>query len=229
MKHLRVLLVSGDALVRLGLRTLLTAKTTIMVGEAAGALDAIVKASALQPEIVVLDLGSTRNGGLELLREIGQAALKTRIVLLSDREDEAFVEQALMYGASAYLLRQTVATDLGWAMKAVERGQEYFSPMLIQTLRAPGAALHEPDQHRRLAETSISPIEARLISMINQSLLIRQVARQLCSNIGWMRQHHPELLAGFKPRHLRRYLGWNIIRRLFVATKAPSCSASGAT
>lgn len=214
MKQTRVLAVASDNFIRLGLRTVLSARSASVIGEAAGALDAVAKTSALQPDIVLMDVGSVPGDSLETIREIARAALGARIVVLSDSDDETFVEGALMCGASAYLLKQTATADLDWAIQAVQKGREYFSPVLIQRLRHPEAIMPEPDQRLGLQDPPLSAIEARLITMINQGVIIRQLAQELCANLEAIRKYHPQLLAKIRPKRLASIIGLDAAKRL---------------
>jgi DNA-binding NarL/FixJ family response regulator len=207
---------------------LLTANAISISGEASDASEAEILASTLQPNLVVLDSSPPDVGDLKTVRRIAEAAPSARIIFLSHRHDEAFVEQALVSGASCYLLKATAAADLCWAIKAAQKGREYFSPTLIQRLRDPAATVPEPDQLQELAGPALSPIEARLMAMINQGLLIRQLAQQLCNNINLIGQHCPALPPKPKPR--RRYWlpGWNSLQRTLAARRSLHPANSGA-
>ena len=215
MKSVRVLLVAQDNLVRLGLRTLLTAKTTTIAGEAAGPLDGVAKCSTLRPDVAVIDLSLSPGAEFAVLREISRACSHTRLVLLSDRDDEHYVEQAVMCGASAYLLKQTAAADLAWAMRAISRGREYFSPLLIHRLRDPAATVPEPEQHKELSNLNLSPLEARLFRMIQLGLVIRHAAQELCANLEALRRQDPELLRRFRARRLANLVAFTGLGRMF--------------
>jgi DNA-binding NarL/FixJ family response regulator len=193
MNRNRVMVVSGHSLFRLGFRTLLAGTKVTIVGEAASPMEAAIKASALLPQIVVLDSTLPDVNVRNVLRLIATVDSTIHTILLSDHDDEQSVEKALMAGASSYVLKQNAEADLPWAISAAQKSREYFSPALIQRLRPPTAVIPEPDQHREIRQLHASPIEARLRAMIDQALLIRKLAQDLHSNIRALHQHHPHL------------------------------------
>jgi DNA-binding NarL/FixJ family response regulator len=231
MKTSRVLLVAGHSVVRLGLRTALAASPTTVVGTANTALEAERLAAELEPDLVVLDPSLPDADELKALRRIGHACPQTRIIFLSDRDDEEFVEEALLAGASCYLLKQTAATDLCLAILAAQRGHEYFSPTLIERLRDPAATVPEPNQLEDLPVPVASRVDAQLMAMLNQGMLIRQLAQELRAEIAALSRKHPGLLAKLNPqRRLPSVRGWRrFARRLFGVRPTPQPAHSGAT
>jgi DNA-binding NarL/FixJ family response regulator len=228
MNNSSVILVAGHSVVRLGLRTLLTVNAITVSGEAANALEAEALASRLHPDIVVFDAGLSDADNLEGLKRIARATPPTRIIFLSERDDEGFVEQALMSGASCYVLKETATADLCWAIKAAQKGREYFSPTLIRRLRDPGATIPEPDQVQDLSGPAVSGVEARLVTMINQGSIIKQLARELRDNIESISQAHPAPSPKLIPRRRVSLPGWRIIRRLLGVRSSPQLVNSGA-
>lgn len=224
----RIILVANHSVVRLGLRMLLTAKTTTIIGEAATANEGENLAAMLQPDIVLLDSCLPDSDDLSAISRLAKAAPSARVVLLSDREDEEFVERALLAGASGYLLNQTAAADLGWAIQAAQKGREYFSPSLIQKLRDPAAIIPEPDQLEDLERTDLTQMEARLMALINQGLIIKQMARDLRASIETIGSHHPALLKRIKPQRLGSIFGWHTARRWLGMQRNPQPAGHGA-
>ena len=178
MKNPTVLLVAGHSVVRLGLRMLLAARPSRIIAEAANAAQAELLAEELQPEIVVLDMSLSDAHGITALERITRTVPAARILFISERDDEEFVERALVSGASAYLLRETATADLKWAVQAAEKGREYFSPALIKRLRGPEARIPEPEQVA-VDEYEANQLETRLAGFLNQGLVIRHLAQEL--------------------------------------------------
>lgn len=199
-----------------------------VVAEAAGALDCVTKAGAFKPDVVVVDLSFPHANGVATLQEIAGASPESRIIVLSDKDNEVFVEQALMNGASAYLLKQTATTDLCWAIEAVKKGREFFSPLLIQHLRSPGARVPEPDQREGLVPAGLSPMESRLITMIHQGVIIRQLAQELSANIKAIRQNRPEITTRqSRPRRNLWSFGFGGLKQLFRPMRMRTIPAVG--
>jgi len=161
---------------------LLAAQPSRIVGEAANVGEAEWLAEELQPDIVLLDVSLPDTDGITALERITRTIPAARIVFISERDDEEFVERALVSGASAYLLRETATTDLKWAMQAAEKGREYFSPVLIQRLRGPHGRFPEPEQVG-VDEYEANQLETKLAGFLNQGLVIRRLAQELRSGL----------------------------------------------
>lgn len=96
-----------------------------IVGEAADGLEAVEKASKLEPELILLDIGLPGLNGIEVARRILQATPKTRIVFLSENYSREIAEEALHTGAAAYVVKSEAATALLPVMNAALQGMQF--------------------------------------------------------------------------------------------------------
>jgi len=127
----RILIADDHEVVRRGLRALVEARPGWAVcGEAGDGVEAVEKAVALAPDVVVLDVGMPRLGGLEAARRIQAAAPRTLLVVLSNHHDEELVRGLLGAGARAYVLKSDAADDLVTAIESVCGGRLFFSPQI---------------------------------------------------------------------------------------------------
>jgi DNA-binding NarL/FixJ family response regulator len=132
---LRILLVDDHAVVRSGLRTLLSSVAHLaIVGEAADGQEAIAQASSLQPDIILMDLHMPGINGVEATRQIAQASPHVGILVLTMLEDDASVFAALRAGARGYLLKGADQTEVLRAIDVVAHGEAIFSPSIAQRL-----------------------------------------------------------------------------------------------
>jgi DNA-binding NarL/FixJ family response regulator len=128
-----VLLADDHQIVRQGLRLLLgTAPDVRLVGDCADGLEAVRLAERLRPDVLVLDLMLPGLNGLEVTRRVTHRPPRPRVVILSMYSNEAYVVEALKAGASAYVLKEAGAEQLLQAIRAVGKGQRYFSPPLSE-------------------------------------------------------------------------------------------------
>lgn len=124
MAKIRLLIVDDHAVVRLGLRTLLADEPDLdVVGEAGSAEEAIIQVKNYQPDIAILDIQLPGRSGLDACREIRLKYPATRVVILTSHAGENFVEQALLAGASGYVLKQVDNEELIRAIHAAYRGE----------------------------------------------------------------------------------------------------------
>jgi two-component system response regulator NreC len=129
----KVLLVDDHPVVRLGVRACLEAQPDFqLVGEAADGLEVAPLVERLQPDVLILDLMLPSLNGLEVTRQVTQRHPRTRVIILSIYANEAYVLQALRNGASGYLLKDSHATELVRAVRAVTAGRRYLGPPLSQ-------------------------------------------------------------------------------------------------
>jgi len=132
---LRILLVDDHPLVRNGLRTLLTSLPDVVVaGEAANGEEAIVLATELKPDIILMDLHMPGLNVIEATRRIVQASPRIGILVLTMLEDDASVFAAMRAGARGYLLKGADQAEVLRAISVVAHGEAIFSPSIAQRL-----------------------------------------------------------------------------------------------
>ena len=107
-ENIRILIADDHAIVREGLRTLINAKPGLeLVGEAADGEEAILKAAALEPDVILLDMIMPRKDGLEAIKEIKTNNPQARILVLTSFSDDDKVFAAIKAGALGYLLKDS--------------------------------------------------------------------------------------------------------------------------
>lgn len=135
MKKLRVLLADDHSVMRTGLRALLERQTDLeIVGETANGRETVEQASALKPDVVVMDVGMPLLNGIEATRMIVSEHPATAVVILSMHADESYVMRALKAGAKGYLLKDSAPADLIGAIHAVSQNKSFFSPQVSRIL-----------------------------------------------------------------------------------------------
>ena len=90
----------------------------------------VAKALALRPDIAVIDIAMPEMTGLDALGELTRRNCNTKIVILTAHREPEFVEAALSAGASAYVLKHRMVTDLPVAIESALRGDRFLSPSL---------------------------------------------------------------------------------------------------
>jgi len=124
MAAIRLLIVDDHAVVRLGLRTLLSDEADLeIVAEAGTAEEALRKVKELSPDIAVVDIQLPGRSGIEVCRDIREQFPSTRVVILTSHAGESFLEQAMRAGASGYVLKQVGNEELVRAIRAAYKGE----------------------------------------------------------------------------------------------------------
>jgi len=130
---IKIVLVDDHPIVRQGLRTLLEKEPGFQImGEAGEGIEASQLVERLQPDVLVLDLMIPGLSGLEVTRQVSRRSPQTRIVILSNYDNEAYVLEALRNGATGYIVKNTGADELVQAIKEVAAGRRYLSPPLTE-------------------------------------------------------------------------------------------------
>jgi len=124
----RIMLVDDHAVVRSGIRRLLEQDAEfIVVAEAETGEDAYLRFGEYAPDVTVMDLSMPGMGGMEAISKIVARYPRAKLLVLSMHENAAFANQALKAGAKGYLAKNSLASDLVDALKAINRGQIYIS------------------------------------------------------------------------------------------------------
>lgn len=151
--RIRVMLVDDYALVRKGLANLLRAETDFeVVGEACDGVEAVAKAPAFRPDIILMDVRMPQMNGLDAIPRILEALPAVKIVMLTVTEDEDAVFDAVRRGAQGYLLKSVEPQTLFDLLRGVRRGEAALSSGLATKI-----LLEFARQSRRPAET-VSPL-----------------------------------------------------------------------
>jgi len=135
VKKIRILLADDHNVMRKGLRLLLESQPGfIVVGEASDGHQAVERAEATKPDVVVLDIAMPRLSGTEAAQRIGELLPGTSVIILSMHSDEGYVMRALKAGAKGYLLKDAAEGDLVEAIQAVGNGKTFFSSEISKML-----------------------------------------------------------------------------------------------
>jgi DNA-binding NarL/FixJ family response regulator len=173
---IRVFLLDDHEIVRRGVRELLEAEEDIeVVGEADTADLALARLPAVRPDVAILDVRLPDGDGVSVCREIrGQVEGTACIMLTSFSDDEALL-QAILAGASGYLLKQIRGNDIVDAVRRVAAGESLLDQTSAE--RAADRLRHPPEEDERLAQ--LTPQERRILALIADGLTNRQIANEM--------------------------------------------------
>ncbi|WP_329285343.1 response regulator transcription factor [Streptomyces sp. NBC_00691] len=191
----RIFLVDDHEVVRRGLRDLIDDEPDMeVVGEAATAEQALARGPALRPDVAVLDVRLPDGDGISVCRELRSRMPELACLMLTSFDDEDALLDAIMAGASGYVLKQIKGSDLVSAVRTVAIGQSMLDPAttarLMHSLREPEAA--KPPEDERLA--SLSERERSVLDLIGEGLTNRQIAKRLYLSEKTVKNHISRLL-----------------------------------
>jgi DNA-binding NarL/FixJ family response regulator len=193
MKRITVLLAEDHMIVREGFRKLLAAENDIeVVGEAQTGRQAVAMAKKLRPAVVVMDIAMPLLNGLEATRQIRKAIPGAKVIMLSAHSDDAYVEQAIAFGAMGFLLKQTSSHDLSRAIREVQSGNTFFSPAISKRLHDQKSPAGGRPLRKRVARLSSRELE--VLQLIAEGQPNKQVADELGISIKTVEKHRQSLM-----------------------------------
>src|SRR6266849_960789 len=130
----RVLLADDHALIRQGLKALLEKQGFQVVCEASDGQEALRSVEKTQPDIAIVDISMPVLNGVDTARELRKSAPKTKVILLTQHDEDQYVTEALRAGVNGYVLKSQAADDLVHAIQEVCRGSVYLSPNISRAV-----------------------------------------------------------------------------------------------
>jgi len=132
---IRILVVDDHPVVREGIAAMLARQPDLAVaGEAGDGLEAVEKAVALRPDVVLMDLQMPRLDGVEAIRRIRAQLPKTQVIILTTYDTDELVFQGIQAGARGFLLKDAPREELFRAVAAVHRGESLLQPSVAAKL-----------------------------------------------------------------------------------------------
>ena len=191
---LRVMLVDDHDLFRTGLRNLLEEQGVNIVAEAADGSEAVGAVRDHAPDVVVMDLNMPGMTGVEATRHIASVSPLTRVLVLTISDQDGDVIDAIMAGASGYLLKDASIQELMRGIEATAAGESLISPHIagkvLQQLRAKS---NEPDMERTI-RAELSAREIEVLKLIANGKDNAQIAAELHISPKTVKNHISNIL-----------------------------------
>jgi DNA-binding NarL/FixJ family response regulator len=190
---IRTLVVDDQAMVRAGLRMLLTEETDIeVVAEAGNGVEAIVQARRFRPDVILMDIRMPELDGLEATRRILAADATTKVLILTTFSLDDYVYEALRAGASGFVLKDEPPEQLIAAVRTIAAGDALLSPSITRRVIAHFTRQqHVPPP---LALGTLTSRELDVFRLIAAGLSNAEIGRELFISDTTVKTHVTRLL-----------------------------------
>ena len=190
---IRVAIVDDHDLVRAGLRAILEQDPLFqIVGETGDGQEAIRMASALTPDVMLMDVHLPGGlSGLDAAETIVADCPEVKVIILTQYENREYIRRALRIGARGYLLKRSLAAQLKEAIKAVHQGQRYLHPAVAEELVdlvTSGRSLEEDDYDR------LTPREKQVFKLLAEGKTSREISKYLTISLKTAMTHRTNIM-----------------------------------
>ena len=192
----RIILADDHDIVRAGVRTVLERLPDVeVVGEAQNGREALELARKLQPDVVLLDIAMPDLNGVEAARQMRAVVKGVRVVALSMHSDRQFVAEMLRAGATAYLVKNSVAQQLPLAIRAVRAGKVFLSPEVADVV-VEGFVRNTPV--RGGVFESLSSREREVLQLLAEGKSNKEIAGKLSISPKTVESHRAQITSKLK-------------------------------
>ncbi len=196
---IRVLLVDDHSFIRRVLRISLGDESALeIVGEAENGQLAIAQIENLKPDVVLMDIQMPVMDGVESTKQIGDRFPETKILILTVDDTEEYISQALKYGASGYILKNTPPEELSFAIQAVYRGYMHLD---LNLGRKVIARIPENAEVSTTDWDKLTPREQQIVKLIATGANNEEIASQLYISTKTVKNHVTNILSQLNLRN----------------------------
>jgi DNA-binding NarL/FixJ family response regulator len=198
-----VVVADDQALVRAGFRVLVNSASDLeVVGEASDGIEALELVEATRPNVVLMDVRMPRMDGLEATRQIvkSQGAAGTRVLMVTTFDLDEYIFDALRFGASGFVLKDTPPEELLAAIRVIAQGDSLLAPSVTRRLIAEFASrpADQPSESGML--DSLTEREREVLTAIGKGYSNAEIAEALSMSLGTAKTHVSRILAKLDAR-----------------------------
>lgn len=191
---LRIILVDDHEVVRIGLKTLLARNPGFeIIAEAGTGSEAIAKTLQLKPDVVLMDIRLPDQSGIEVCRAIATKQPETKVVMLTSYAEDELLFDAIVAGASGYVLKQIGSGELVRALEAIGRGETLMDPTLTQKVFS---KVREIARHAQAdAFSKLNDQETKILALVAEGKTNREIAAHVFLSEKTVRNYMSNILA----------------------------------
>jgi two-component system, NarL family, response regulator NreC len=184
----RVLLADDHSLIRQGLRALLEKQGFQVVSEAVDGQETVRAVEKTQPDVAIIDISMPILNGIDAARELKKSSPQTKVIILTQHDEDQYVTEALRAGVKGYVLKSQAADDLVHAIQEVSHGSVYLSPNISRAV---------VDAYLSKAYVSSDPLsqrERQVLQLVGEGKSTKDIAAHLGISAKTAESHRARLM-----------------------------------
>ncbi len=191
--QLNVIIADDHAIIREGLKSLLENKGIKVLDIAKNGREAVEKAVALEPDIMMMDISMPDLNGVEATERIREKVPHTRVIALSMHSGKSIIDKMFAAGASGYILKESAFDEIYDAIQGVIRGNFYLTPAIAR-MYVDDPVLHNGSRNCPPKFNKISKKEREILQLVAEGEKTRDIAEKLGVSIKTIETHRRNIM-----------------------------------
>ncbi len=194
MNKIKVLLVDDHAILREGLRALLSLAGDIeVVGEAGDGREGVEAATRLKPDLILMDVAMPVMDGLEATLEIRRQLPECKVLILTQHDNKEYIFPILRAGASGYVLKKAAGAELVSAIRAVHQGGAFLHPSVAKAV-VEGYVGRDGEHEEHQGLDKLSEREIQVLKLVAEGLSNQEIADMLVLSVKTVMGHRANVM-----------------------------------
>lgn len=175
---IEILIADDHSMIREGLKQLLELESDIkVIAQAKDGIETIDKIKEYQPDVILLDINMPNKNGLEVIEELHQKKVKTKILVLTIHNEVEYLYKAVEIGVQGYVLKDSESDVLISAIRSINKGETYIQPNMASLLFKKLNSKEKEKEEKRINDLTKREIE--VLKLITEGMLNKEIAHKL--------------------------------------------------